>query len=107
MGISDRRYAAQVRLAGDRRAHVFDDLGCALLWLDDAGVDGETSSEIWVRDPRGERWIDARDTLFSEGLGTPMSYGFGTTAATTEGLRIAQVQDRVRELERERRSPRR
>jgi copper chaperone NosL len=106
MAISDRRYAAQVRLAGDTRAHVFDDLGCALLWLDDAGAGSETSAEIWVRDPKGEEWIDARETLFAEALGTPMSFGFRATASQ-EGLGIAQVQERVRAVEHERRSSRR
>jgi nitrous oxide reductase accessory protein NosL len=107
MAISDRRYAAQVRFAGDRQAHVFDDLGCALLWLDEADAGSETSAEIWVRGPSGKEWIDAREAFFSEGLGTPMSYGFGTTASTREGLRMAQVRERVRAVEDERRSPRR
>ena len=64
MVISQRRHAVQVRAKGDHRAHAFDDLGCALLWLDEEGLPagrdsgGDSLHEIWVKGPHGSEWID-------------------------------------------------
>lgn len=101
MAISDRHFAAQVRLEGVRAAHVFDDLGCALLWIDASDA---AAREIWVRSPDGTAWLDAREARYVGERHTPMSYGFGTVAEGGEGL--ASVWDAVRKREDERRSDR-
>jgi nitrous oxide reductase accessory protein NosL len=104
MTIGDRRFAAQVRFAGRRQVFSFDDLGCALVWLDTAfpGHEPEPAHEFWVRNASGDDWIDADQAFFAEGFETPMRYGFGATVDA--GLRLAEVRERVRERERERRS---
>jgi hypothetical protein len=106
MSLSDRRFAAQLRLAHDPRAHKFDDLGCALLWLDDLAGEGVVVEEIWVRNLAGSRWLDARAAAYRGGQQTPMGYGFGASEdAGAEVLAFEEVRARVRAKERERRSP--
>jgi copper chaperone NosL len=106
MAISDRRFAAQIRTASDHRAHLFDDLGCALLWLDDEGDDLGDAEEIWVRDLGGQGWLDARAAHFVAAAHTPMNYGFGAVAEPENGaLTLEEVRLRVRKVEGGRRSP--
>ena len=108
MGISERRHAAQVRLAGDRRTALFDDPGCALLWLHDHPEEVVETAAIWVRSPDGEGWRDARRIRFVSGAKTPMDYGFATIEGEPEGsLTLAEVWARLEKAERERRNPRR
>jgi len=111
MVISDRRFAVQVRDAHRQRLHRFDDLGCALLWLDgqlEGREDAEGGfTELWVRDVRGEQWIDGTQVAFSTGYKTPMGYGIHTaTEASTEGMSLHEVRERIQAMERERRSVR-
>ncbi len=103
MVISEKRHAAQIRVPGESTAHAFDDLGCAVLWLDEQAVtDNEPRHEVWVRDPTGTQWTDGHAAHFEDGLSTPMAYGFGTAES---GVSLDAVRDRVREAERLRRSP--
>jgi hypothetical protein len=104
MAIGDRRYAAQIRLEEGRPADSFDDLGCAVAWLDEAaaaypsaGLTIETVAEFWVRDAGGDDWRDARRTQFTSGHRTPMGYGFAAGDAV-EGLALEEVTERVRAI---------
>ncbi|MBW2291028.1 MAG: hypothetical protein JRG94_01815 [Deltaproteobacteria bacterium] len=119
MVISERRHAVQVRMPGEHGTHAFDDLGCALLWLEEQGLEeqgleeqgldeqgldeSKPPLEVWVRDPTGAHWIDGHDARFEGGLSTPMAYGFG---AAEGGISLGVVQQRVRDAERRRRSDR-
>jgi copper chaperone NosL len=106
MAISDPRFAAQVRVAPGKRPALFDDLGCALLWLDEQEAGGgEPPSEIWVREAEGADWLDARKAHFHDGHHTPMNFGFGASAnPLADAVPLAEVRKRVREQERERRT---
>ena len=103
MVISERRHAVQTRSLNAQQTHAFDDLGCALLWLDGkdlrAGSDG--GPEVWAKISADGDWIDARLARFESGLTTPMAYGFG---ASEEGLSLAEVHATVLDMERRRRS---
>jgi len=103
MVISERRHAVQIRKTGVRRTHAFDDLGCALLWLEEQGLlaGSDEEPEIWVRAAADGDWIDARTARFETGLATPMAYGFGVA---DRGLSLGEVQTEVIETERRRRS---
>ena len=93
-------HGAYVRTASDQRAHVFDDLGCALLWLDAEGAALGGAEEIWVRDLAGADWLDARAARFVAAEHTPMNYGFGAVAAPADAaLALEQVHAQVREVE--------
>jgi len=100
MVISERPHAAQIRFVGERRAHAFDDLGCALIWLA-ARSDGQDAPqvEVWVRDAEDERWIDGLHAHYGRGRQTPMQYGW---AVADQGVSLDEVQSRVREAERQR-----
>ena len=117
MTIGDRRAAAQIRIAPGGPPHLFDDLGCALLFLDaqreahlEANLDAKKKSydfaELWVRDSEGDRWLDGRAARYVEVAGTPMDYGFGAVAAPS-GASLDEIWTRIREIEDERRRARR
>ena len=103
MVISERRHAVQIRELGARRMHAFDDLGCALLWLDEQQLlpGSEGGPEVWAMDSTAGDWIDAREAQFEAGLTTPMAYGFGVA---THGISLAEARVQVRETEQNRRS---
>lgn len=107
MALGDRRSAAQVRVPGARRVALFDDPGCALLWLQEQPQDVRETADIWVRDAAGLEWVDARKTKFASGASTPMGYGFAPApAGEADGLTLHEVWARIEESERERRDPR-
>ncbi len=88
MAVSDRHYAAQVRggSAGQKtRLHFFDDVGCAVFWLDEQDWKADSRTEVWVTDWRDGEWIDARAAWYVEGKTTPMDFGLGAQAERDEG----------------------
>ncbi len=80
MMISDARFAAQVRGGPKRRAHLFDDIGCALNWLNEKPWAAAAETEIWVADGASTReamtWLDARKAYYEAGSPSPMNYNF-------------------------------
>lgn len=88
MVLSDRYHSAQVReFAGAEdmsKVHVFDDLGCAVLWLEQQGLAAGTY-ELWVNDYKTGEWIDARSAHYVTGNPTPMEYGVSASSEPTEG----------------------
>ena len=88
MAIGDRSYAAQVRsgAAGQKsRLYKFDDLGCAVLWLDQQNWKAEPQTEIWVNDYKTGEWIEANKAWYIEGEISPMGYGLGARADYVAG----------------------
>lgn len=80
MAISDRTYAAEVRGAPagkPTKVHKFDDIGCAVIWLEQQPWKDDPRTEIWVTDWRDGHWIDARTANYVTGKVTPMAYGLG------------------------------
>lgn len=104
MVLSDRNHGAQVRLAqADRpaRVYLFDDLGCALIWLEDQPRRDDPATEIWVGDWRTGDWIDARTASYIRGQVTPMGYGLGAqTAAAAGALDFQGAKAHIFEVER-------
>ncbi len=97
MMISDRHFAAQVRGGEKRAAFLFDDLGCALKWLDQQEWSTQPDVEVWVTDYQSGEWLDAKDALYVSGLTSPMDYGFGATTEAADGrLAFSQVSEQVR-----------
>ena len=88
MSLGDRSYSAQVRgaPAGERTAlYKFDEIGCAVIWLEDKSWKDDTRTEVWVTDYRNGEWIDARKASYVKGKITPMNYGLGAQADHAEG----------------------
>lgn len=108
MSVSDHNYSAQVRggPAGSRtRLHYFDDLGCAVLWLEQQPWRDDPRTEIWVTDQNDGRWLDARSAAYETGRITPMDYGLGAVPGAGGGTldfdqAVAQVHARENSLHR-------
>lgn len=96
MVIDDRHFAAQVRDAHGK-VWKFDDIGCAMFWLAQQGVDDtDPALEIWVADYRSGEWLAARGARFVEHLKTPMRYGFGASGeAAPDAIDYAEMKRRV------------
>lgn len=104
MVLSDHRHSAQVRVQdaqGRSRVYPFDDLGCALTWIDGQPGGIDAASEIWVSDWRTGDWIDARAASYVPNQITPMQYGLGAQPDPAPGtLTFEQARDHVLEAER-------
>jgi len=88
MALSDHNYSAQIRggIAGKpTKLHFFDDLGCAVIWLDQQSWKADPRTEIWVNDYQTGAWIDARQAHYVTGKITPMDFGLGATAQSPDG----------------------
>ncbi len=104
MVLSDRRHGAEIRhrLAGGRsKVYEFDDIGCALIWLDQQPWKADPEIGIWVNDWRTGEWIDARKAWYVPGQVTPMGYGLGAQKDPAPGaLDFAQARKHIYEVER-------
>ena len=88
MAVSDRNYSAQVR--GGRegkksKVYKFDDLGCAVIWLDKQNWKDDARTEVWVNDHRDDKWINAKTAWYVKMNNTPMDYGLGAQTEKSEG----------------------
>lgn len=103
MVLSDRTHSAQVRYTdsgGRSRVVMFDDIGCAVVWLDDKPWKSAPSTEIWVTDHRDGHWIDARSAYYVRGHVTPMEYGLGAQEqAAGEAMTYEQAVAHIWEIE--------
>jgi len=99
MVLSDRMHAAQVRIHpadGPSRVFFFDDLGCALVWLQEQPSRDDPATELWVTDWRDGQWIDAQSASYLPGQRTPMGYGLGAQATAAEGaMNLAQAREAI------------
>jgi copper chaperone NosL len=104
MVLSDRNHSAQVRVPqaeGRSKVVFFDDIGCAVVWLEDKPVRDDKRTEIWVTDWRTGDWIDARKAVYLAGQVTPMEYGLGAqTEPNAQALDFAAARERIFEVER-------
>jgi len=105
MAVSDRNYSAQVR--GGRKGkkakvYKFDDVGCAVIWLDKQNWKDDARTEIWVNDHRNGKWINAKTAWYVRMNNTPMDYGLGAQTEKEKGamsfdeasLHIYKVEER-------------
>jgi len=103
MMLSDRYHSAQVRGGpAERRAKVykFDDIGCAVIWLEDKAWRDDARTEIWVNDHRSGEWIDARSAHYLADQVTPMEYGLGAQPeAAPNSMNFEQAQQHIFEIE--------
>lgn len=100
MVLSDRKHSAQIRYfpADKKRSKLlkFDDIGCALIWLEDKPWKDDPKTQLWVADRNGGGWLNARDAIYIKGDVTPMEYGLGAQEAAVEGgLDFAQAKAHI------------
>jgi len=87
MVLSDRKHSAQIRgglKEQKSKVYKFDDIGGAILWLEDKSWKDDAKTEIWVNDHRDGRWLAARDAWFIKGQITPMEFGLGAQDIKSE-----------------------
>lgn len=105
MAVSDHNYSAQIRqvIPGQRsKLYKFDDIGCAVIWLDEQSWKDDPLAEVWVTDYRNGDWIDARKAHYVPGKITPMDYGLGATAeveADKKVLDYAEAREHIYKIE--------
>ncbi len=104
MAVSERKYAVQVISAKDGKSYKFDDIGCAVLWFDDAQIPWRKEAKIWITDAKTGKWIDAKSAIYTDDSITPMAFGFA--AYTKESvpknhhtIGFDEVEKRVIEIE--------
>lgn len=84
MMISDPHFAAEIRGGPDRALYKFDDVGCAVNWLDKQAWRGDEKTDFWVMDnDGGKTWLKALDAWYTPGAMSPMNYGFAAHGART------------------------
>lgn len=86
MSVGDNRFAAQVREdVAPFRTHLFDDIGCALNWLEQQPGEAASKYELWVNNHRTSQWIDARQAWYIGGVQSPMGYNLAAVPESEEG----------------------
>ena len=104
MAISERKFAVQIIDPKSGKNYKFDDIGCAVLWMDEEKIPWKKSAIIWITDAKTGKWIDARKAKFVEGSITPMAYGFSaydeqTLPPKSRIMDLDEVSERIREIE--------
>lgn len=104
MVLSDQRFAAQIRytsIKGTRsRVTKFDDIGCAIIWLEDKPFKDAKETEIWVSSHQDKQWINAKTATFVRKNTSPMEYGLGAQSEFVEGgLTYDQAKEHVFKIE--------
>lgn len=103
MVLSDHFYSAQIRGGHEdkkTKVYKFDDIGCAVLWLEQQPWNQDPRTEVWVNDYQTGDWIDARKAYYVTGRVTPMAYGLGAQLAFSEGaMDYAQAVAHIHEVE--------
>lgn len=103
MAVSDPNYSAQVRGGKPEKKtklYKFDDLGCAVIWLDDQSWKDDPRTELWVNDYKTGEWINAKTAWYIKMNNTPMDYGLGAQKEKVEGaLSFEQAVAHIYEVE--------
>jgi len=104
MAVSERKFAVQIIDPTTGKANKFDEIGCAVLWMDEEKIPWKDKAIIWVTDAKTGKWIDAKKARYTDGAITPMAFGFA--AYTQETLPkqkrvydFATISQKIREIE--------
>ncbi len=100
MMISDARFVAQVRGGPRRKVYKFDDIGCAVSWLNEKPWAGDEETEIWIAEINSTRenvnWLNAREAYYFTGEMTPMNYGFSAvTHPNSSTIDFVELTNRI------------
>ncbi len=83
MAISERKYAVQIINPTNGKVYKFDDIGCAVLWLDEEKIPWKDKAIIWITDAKTGKWIDAKKAQYTDDSITPMAFGFAAFSPNT------------------------
>jgi nitrous oxide reductase accessory protein NosL len=104
MVLSERKYAAQIVNPKTNKVYEFDDLGCAVLWLDEEKIPWAKTAKIWVTDAKTGEWLDARRAKYTDDSITPMAYGVAAFSEKTfpkghRALHFDEVVELIKKIE--------
>jgi len=104
MAISERKFAVQIIDPKSGKVHKFDEIGCAVLWMDEEKIPWKNNAIIWVNDAKNGEWIDAKKAKYVDGAITPMAFGFAAYSNTTcpKDAKIhdfVEVSQKIKEIE--------
>ena len=104
MVVSERKYAAEIIDPKTNKAYKFDDIGCAVLWLEEEHIPWADKAIIWVTDASTGEWLNARKALYTDDSITPMAYGVAAFSSKTfpdghKALNYAQILDLIKKIE--------
>ncbi len=103
MSIGDHSYAAQIRGGKSdhpARLYKFDDIGCAVIWLDQQSWKNRDDIRIWVNEESSGKWIDAETAWYVNANNTPMNYGLGAQLQhTPESINFEQARVHIFDVE--------
>jgi copper chaperone NosL len=89
MVLSDRRFAAQAKGGPQEASFKFDDIGCAVFWLNSQPWGRAAATRLWVTglSSKGSdvHWFDAKKAHYVGGKTSPMGYNFGAVANPEAG----------------------
>jgi hypothetical protein len=74
MFLVGKKDTAQI-ITNDHKTHFFDDVGCAILWLEEQNIEPK-SIKFWVYTRDTKKYVLAIDAFYSKIDDTPMKYGF-------------------------------
>ncbi|MCB4743622.1 MAG: hypothetical protein LGB07_05265 [Sulfurovum sp.] len=100
MAISERKFAVQIIDKRHRKVYKFDDLGCAILWMDRVKAPWKDQAIIWISDAKTGKWVDGRKALYIEGAITPMAFGFAayTKQTVPQNVTIYNLEDIIQKI---------
>lgn len=105
MTMSDPNFAAQIRggpVNETPALNKFDDLGCAVIWLDQQPWKDNPAVEIWVNQYQSGDWIDAKQAYYVKNQLTPMNYGLGAQLeATPDAMNFIEAREHIYKIEEE------
>ena len=81
--IYTHKYAAEIIDPKSDRVYKFDDIGCAVLWLEEEKIPWANEAKIWVTDAKTGEWLDARKAKYTDDSITPMAYGIAAFSEKT------------------------
>lgn len=96
MVISERHFAAQVRGGPRSAVSKFDDVGCAMRWLEEQPWANEPATKVWVAHQDDGHWMDGKTAHYVAGKTSPMGFNFGAVESTAGGNDFAAQRDVVR-----------
>jgi len=100
MAVSERKFAVQVINPQTGKSYKFDDIGCAVLWMEEDKIPWRDQAIIWITDATTGEWIDAKKADYTAEAITPMAFGFAAHTAKTlpKGAKVYRYEQVVKEV---------
>jgi len=89
MVISDRNYVAQIVDVEKNRAYNFDDIGCAVIWMDKNSEKFSKKHKFFVADKSTGEFIETINANWTTGSTTPMDFGISASKEKSETKNIS------------------